>query len=187
VATLDRLSGGRFLFGVGVGWNEEELANHRPIPWAQRYRAIGECVAALKALWCEEEAEFHGEFYDFDPVWLFPKPVQRPHPPILCGMAGRLGMSCAVTWADAWMPMDIALGNVAKGIARFRDAEATAGRGPGQITVVAWGDPPLKRLLQYRELGVDQTVLGAGRASWDVASTTIPFLDRYAACVHEVA
>src|SRR3954454_16491052 len=71
VATLDHVSGGRLLFGVGVGWNEEELADHRPIPWSQRYRALAECVAALRAIWCDDEAEFHGEFYDFDRVWAF--------------------------------------------------------------------------------------------------------------------
>ena len=96
VATLDRLSGGRVLFGVGVGWNVEELANHRPIRWSQRYRALAECVAALRALWCDEESEFHGEFFDFDPVWLFPKPLQQPHPPVLCGMGGKLGTREAV-------------------------------------------------------------------------------------------
>ena len=92
VATLDRLSGGRLQLGVGVGWNEEELANHRPdIPWSQRYRALAECIGALRALWADDESEFHGRFYDFDPVWSYPKPLQRPHPPILCGTGRKLG------------------------------------------------------------------------------------------------
>src|ERR1700730_16999604 len=114
VSTLDQLSGGRLLFGVGVGWNEEELANHRPVRWAQRYRALSEWVAALRSLWCDHESECHGEFYDFDPVWSFPKPLQHPHPPVLCGTGGRVGTREAVAWADGWMTMDIALRHVGK-------------------------------------------------------------------------
>lgn len=186
VATLDRLSGGRLQFGVGAGWNEEELANHRPIPWSRRYRALAECVAALRSLWCDEESAFHGEFYDFDPVWSQPKPLQEPHPPILCGTGGKIGTAHAVEWADAWMPMDIALGDVAKKIGRFREIGAAAGR-EIPITIVAFGDPKVDTLLHYRELGAERTVLGAGRSGWDDPTTTMPFLDRYAAHVSDVS
>ena len=158
VATLDRLSGGRVLFGVGVGWNVEELANHRPIRWSQRYRALAECVAALCALWCDEESEFHGEFFDFDPVWLFPKPLQQPHPPVLCGMGGKLGTREAVAWADGWIPMDVALGDVAKKLGLFRAAVERAGRDPDSIpiTMVAFGDIEMATLAAYRDLGVER-------------------------------
>lgn len=186
VATLDRVSNGRFQFGVGVGWNREELANHRPIPWAHRYRALAECVAALRSLWCDEASEFHGEFYGFDPVWSLPKPVQEPHPPILCGTGGRLGTAHAVEWADAWLPMDIALGNVAKKVSKFREAAAAAGRGDIPISIVAFGEPALETLQQYRELGIARAVLGAGRDGWDDPSTTIGFLDRYAELLSEL-
>ncbi len=188
VATLDHLSGGRLLLGVGVGWNEEELANHRPIPWSRRYRALGECVAALRALWCDEESEFHGEFYDFDPVWSFPKPVQRPHPPVLCGTGGRIGTREAVAWADGWMPMDIALGNVAKKVTRFREAAADAGRDPAAIgiTMVTFGDPDLATLSGYRDLGVERVVVGGARTGWDDPATTLPCLDTYAAMIPEL-
>lgn len=187
VATLDRLSGGRVEFGVGVGWNEEELANCRDVPWRQRYRALAECVGALRALWCDEEAEFHGRYYDFDPVWSEPKPKQRPHPPILCGMAGRLGTAHALDWADTWMPMDIALGNVAKRVTRFREAAAEAGRPDVAITMVTWGDPSAETLHAYRELGIERAVLGAARTGWDDPATVLPFLDRYAPLVSELA
>ena len=188
VSTLDRLSGGRLLFGVGVGWNEEELANHRPVPWAQRYRALGECVAALRSLWCDDESEFHGEFYDFDPVWSFPKPVQRPHPPVLCGTGGRVGTREAVAWADGWMPMDIALGNVAKKVTRFREAAADAGRDPAAIpiTMVTFGDPDLATLAGYRDIGVERVVVGSGRTGWDDPATALPCLDTYAAMIPEL-
>jgi probable F420-dependent oxidoreductase len=189
VSTLDRLSGGRLLFGVGVGWNEEELANHRPVRWSQRYRALGECVAALRALWCDEESEFHGEFYDFDPVWSFPKPLQRPHPPVLCGTGGRIGTREAVAWADGWMPMDVALGNVAKKVTRFREAAADAGRDPAAIgiTMVTFGDPDLDTLAGYRDLDVERVVVGGARTGWDDPATTLPCLDMYAAMIPELA
>jgi probable F420-dependent oxidoreductase len=187
-STLDQLSGGRLLFGVGVGWNEEELANHRPVKWSQRYRALGECVGALRALWGDEESEFHGEFYDFEPVWSLPKPLQRPHPPILCGTGGRVGTRQAVAWADGWMPMDVALGDVPKKIGRFRQAAAEGGRDPETIpiTIVTYGDPDLPTLASYRELGVERVVVGAARTGWDDPATTLPCMDTYAKMIPEL-
>ena len=189
VATLDQHSSGRLLFGVGVGWNEEELANHRPVPWSQRYRALGECIGALRALWCDENSEFHGEYYDFDPVWSFPKPHQQPHPPVLCGTGGRIGTREAIAWADGWMPMDLALGDVAKKVGKFRQAAAEAGRDPEaiSITMVTFGDPDLATLAGYRDLGVERTVVGAARVGWDDPSTTLPCLDHYAAMIEKLA
>ena len=189
VSTLDHLCAGRLLFGVGVGWNEEELADHRPVKWPQRYRALGECVAALRALWCDAEAEFHGEFFDFDPVWSFPKPCQQPHPPVLCGTGGKVGTREAVAWADGWMPMDIALGNVERKVTRFREAAADAGRDPDAIpvTMVTFGDPDLPKLAGYRDLGIERVVIGAARTGWDDPATTLPCLDTYAAMIPELA
>jgi probable F420-dependent oxidoreductase len=186
VATLDRVSGGRLRFGVGVGWNEEELANHSPVPWRRRYRALAEAVAALRALWCDEESAFHGEFFDFDPVWSFPKPLQQPHPQVLCGTGGRLGTQHAIAWADAWMPMDAALGDVDRKVRKFRAIAADAGRDDVPITIVTWGDPSLDTLREYDELGIERAVLGAYRTGWDDPATTMPFLDRYAPLVAEL-
>jgi probable F420-dependent oxidoreductase len=180
IATLDRVCDGRFQFGVGVGWNKEELANHRSVPWAQRYRALGEAVAALKVLWRDEESEFHGKYFDFDPVWSLPKPLQRPHPPVWCGTGGKLGTTHAVDWADGWLPLDIALGDVAKKIGLFRDAAKAAGRDDIPITIAAFGDPSIEALLEYRDLGVERTIVGFGRTNWDDSAYTLPFLDRYA-------
>lgn len=187
VAGLDRLTGGRLLFGVGVGWNVEELANHRPdIAWSQRYRATEECVAALRRCWTDDEPEFHGEFFDFDPVWSDPKPLQRPHPPVLLGVGGPLGTQHALRWADEWMPMDLSLGNVPRRITRFREKAAEAGRGDIPITLVAFGDPTPDTLAQYRDLGVVRTILGAGRTGWDDPSTTMPYVERYAPLVDDL-
>lgn len=181
VSTLDRLSGGRVEFGVGVGWNEEELANIRPaISWGQRYKALAECVAALRVLWTDEASEFHGEFFDFDPVWSEPKPLQQPHPKIWCGTGGRLGTKHAVEWADGWLPMDVALGDVAKKIGKFREAAAAAGRPDIPVTIVTFGDPSLETLQRYRDLGVERAVVGAARQGWNDGATSIPFVDRYA-------
>jgi probable F420-dependent oxidoreductase len=188
VATLDHHTGGRFVFGVGVGWNREELANHRQIPWGQRYWALRECVEALRTLWADEEAEHHGQYFDFDPLWLLPKPLQDPCPPVWCGTGGKLGTREAVAWADGWMPMDIALGDVAKKVTKFRQIAADAGRDPASvpITIVAMGDIDLPTLSHYRDLGIERTVVGPGRSGWDDPTTTLPCLDRYAAMIPEL-
>lgn len=187
VATIDRLSAGRFLFGVGVGWNVEELADHRPdIPWSKRYQALAECVGALRALWSEDEGAFRGTWFDFDPVWSYPKPLQRPHPPIFCGTGGKLGTQHAVDWADAWMPMDIALGDVPRTVAKFRAVAAERGREDIPITMVTYGDPTADRLREYRDIGVVRVVLGSARDGWDDPATTYPFIDRYAELADEL-
>lgn len=187
ITTVDRLSGGRLQYGVGVGWNEEELANHRSVPWRERYRALAECIAALKTLWCDEESEFHGRYYDFEPVWSLPKPLQQPHPPIWCGTGGKLGTQHALTWADGWMPMDVALGDVPRKLGRFRAMAADAGREGIPITIVAFGDPTRETLELYRSLDVERVVLGASRAGWDDPATTMPFIDRYAPMIDTLA
>ena len=181
VATLDRISGGRVLFGVGVGWNVEELANARPsLPWKRRFGALRESVGALRSLWCDEESEYHGEFFDFEPVWSLPKPLQSPHPPILAGFSGKLGTKHAVEWADVWMPMDAGLGNVAKKVELFREAVRAAERDPIPITMVAFGDPDYDTLACYAELGVERTTVGIAREGWETGATPFSFLDRYA-------
>jgi probable F420-dependent oxidoreductase len=181
VATVDHLTEGRFQFGVGVGWNVEELADHRSIPWSARYRALAECVAALKALWTEDEAEYHGEFFDFPPAWCYPKPRQRPHPPILCGMAGKLGTREALAWADVWMPIAISIGNVARKVEKFRASADEAGRDPAEvhITLVASGEPDERTLVAYRDLGVERVIIGPTRKVWDEPAALLRWLDGY--------
>ena len=104
VATLDQVSGGRFLFGITPGWMEEEIANHGVEP-RQRWRVMREKVLAMKSLWTERTAEFHGEFVDFAPVRVGLRPVQRPHPPILVGSNGPHGVARAVEYGDEWFPI----------------------------------------------------------------------------------
>jgi probable F420-dependent oxidoreductase len=103
VATLDLLSSGRVAFGVGVGWNREEMSNHGTDP-TTRGALINEQLAALKQIWTEDEAEFHGKHVDFDPIFAWPKPVQKPHPPIYIGGESRAALDRLLTYGDAWLP-----------------------------------------------------------------------------------
>lgn len=187
-ATLDVLTNGRVHFGVGVGWNREELANHRPdIAWSMRYRALAECVGALRSLWGDEDSEFHGQYFDFDAVWSRPKPTQRPHPPIWFGAGGKLGTQHTVAWADGWMPLDVTLGDVPRRVAKFRSIAAEQGRHDVPITMVAFGDPDLDTLLTYRDLGIERVVVGSGRDGWEDPTGVPAFIDRYAALVDRLA
>jgi len=187
VATVDQLSGGRLSVGFGVGWNVEEMANHTSIPWRERYSALAERIDALKVLWSKDEAAFHGRYVDFDPVFLYPKPLQRPHPPLICGMAGRLGTRHSVRWADGWMPLDAGQ-DMRKKIGRFREALDAAGRDPAgmEISVAIMGQPDASAVLGYRDLGVHRVLVGGNRPGWDEPSTLLPFLDRYAALLPEL-
>jgi probable F420-dependent oxidoreductase len=179
-STLDVLSNGRLQFGVGVGWNQEELANHSNVKWSMRYRALAECVGALRSLWVDDESEFHGEYFNFDKVWSRPKPLQQPHPPIWFGAGGKLGSQHTIAWADGWMPLDVTLGDVPKRVAKFRQLSADAGRQDIPISMVAFGDPTLETLLVYRDLGIERVIVGSGRDGWEDPSGVPSFIERYA-------
>jgi len=179
-ATLDVLSNGRLQFGVGVGWNQEELANHSSVKWSMRYRALAECVSALKSLWIDDESEFHGSYFNFDKVWSRPKPMQNPHPPIWFGAGGKLGSQHTIQWADGWMPLDVTLGDVTKRVNKFRQLSTDAGRQDIPISMVAFGDPTLDTLMMYRDLGIERVIVGSGREGWEDPSGVPAFIERYA-------
>ena len=179
-STLDVLSNGRLQFGVGVGWNQEELANHSNVTWSMRYRALAECIGALRSLWVDDESEFHGKYFNFDKVWSRPKPLQQPHPPIWFGAGGKLGSQHTIAWADGWMPLDVTLGDVPKRVAKFRRLSADAGRQDLPISMVAFGDPSLDTLLMYRDLGIERVIVGSGRDGWEDPSGVPVFIERYA-------
>jgi probable F420-dependent oxidoreductase len=121
VASLDRLSGGRFLFGVGAGWNREEMANHGTDP-RRRFSSMRERVEAMKTIWTEDEAEYHGEHVDFDPIWSWPKPLQQPHPPVIVGGTGEKVLDRVLAYGDEWIPNRIAsVEELKERIERLRD------------------------------------------------------------------
>ncbi len=139
VATLDRLSGGRFIFGIGGGWNAEEMENHGT-PFKKRWRVLRERVLAMKEIWTRDEPEFHGEFVNFDRMWSWPKPIQKPHPPILMGGDGSTTFDRVVEFCDGWMPLlRDGVPDLAKKIATLRQRAAAAGRDPAALDVTVFG------------------------------------------------
>jgi probable F420-dependent oxidoreductase len=133
VATLDLLSNGRFLFGVGGGWNREEMADHGT-PFELRWKVLRERVEAMKEIWTKDEAEYHGELVNFEPMWSWPKPVQKPHPPVLLGGNGPNTLKRVVRYCDGWMPNR---GDIVSRIPELQRMAADAGRGP--IPVSSYG------------------------------------------------
>ncbi|MGI9294443.1 MAG: TIGR03619 family F420-dependent LLM class oxidoreductase [Pseudomonadales bacterium] len=185
VATLDQLSEGRVLFGVGVGWNEAELANHRPdLPFRQRYLAMKECVEALRCIWREDTPEFSGRWHSFKEAWVYPKPYQNPLP-IALGNAGKLGIKHAAEYADHWCPMDAQLRSengrpdVGGAIKLFRRLATESGRNPDEIpiSIVALGNLDLDRLKTYSDFGVSRIVLPPATFVQHDADTTLRWLD----------
>jgi probable F420-dependent oxidoreductase len=157
VATLDLISGGRVLFGVGAGWNIEEMRNHGTDP-STRFRRMRESVEAMKQIWTQDEAEYHGKLIDFDPIWMWPKPVQKPHPPVLVGGLGDKVYDRVVAYGDEWIPNRVqspeALGERIQELQRRAEA---AGRGPIPVTV--FGAKPEVRLLErLRAAGVKRSL-----------------------------
>lgn len=161
VATLDRLSGGRFLFGIGGGWNAEEMEDHGTA-FKTRFRLLRERVLAMKAIWTQHEAEFHGEFVDFPPMWAYPKPQQQPHPPVYMGGDGPTTLRRVVEFCDGWMPI---WGRPAPGptlpekIAALREQWQQAGRSgvPAVSIFQAPADAGVLRRLE--DWGVDRAIL----------------------------
>jgi probable F420-dependent oxidoreductase len=160
VASLDMLSRGRFLFGVGAGWNREEMESHGTDP-STRFALMRERIEAMKAIWTEEEAEYHGRHVDFAALWSLPKPVQQPHPPVLVGGSGPGVLDRVLAYGDEWMPIassvdatDALLARVAE----LRERAADAGR--GEVPVTAFGAPPKREVLErYAEGGIHRAVI----------------------------
>lgn len=178
VASLDRLSGGRFLFGVGAGWNRAEMANHGTDP-RTRMALLADRIRAMKEIWTAEEAEYHGEFVDFGPLWSWPKPVQRPHPPVLVGGNGPGTEDRVLAFGDEWLPQSGPLADMAefrRRVTALRQRAADAGRGPIPVTV--FGVPPDEELLaEFAAAGADRCLLTLAHLD---ASQTLAALDDWA-------
>jgi probable F420-dependent oxidoreductase len=158
VATLDHLSGGRVVLGIGFGWNREEAADHG-VAFGDRRAIAREHVLCMQALWRDDPAEYHGEFVDLDPCWSRPKPVQQPGVPVLLGGAPTAGNFAAVAeYADGWMP--IGGSGLGEALPRLRRAFGDAGRDPDLVRVIPFGTVPTEaKLAHFESLGLDEVVL----------------------------
>ena len=159
VASLDRLSGGRFLLGIGAGWNAEEMAHHGTM-FQTRYKKMGEQVRAMKAIWTQDEAEFHGDYVNFEPIWCWPKPAQQPHPPVLLGGETSYTLQRVVDYCEGWFPRSRQPELVAQGMTELKQRAEQAGRSMETISVSVFGvGDDVKLLDSYREAGVSRCIL----------------------------
>lgn len=159
VASLDQLSGGRFVFGIGGGWNVDEMENHGA-RYETRFKLLRERILAMKELWTQYEASFHGTMVNFDPVWMYPKPAQRPHPPILLGGSSDYTLKRVVEFCDGWFPNARRGFNPKDEMGRLRQKAAEAGRDMATLSMSVFHAPANRAALdEYREAGVHRAVL----------------------------
>jgi probable F420-dependent oxidoreductase len=179
VASLDALSGGRFLFGVGGGWNREEMANHGTA-FDTRWKLLRERIEAMKQIWTAERAEYHGELVSFDPIFSWPKPAQKPHPPVHVGGAFPGGLRRALRYGDGWIPLaGRGDDDVVKHLSALRGEAARIGRSLDGFEVTVYGAPPDgDRLRAFRDAGVARALFFLPPAPRDEA---LRILDAHAA------
>ena len=184
VASLDFVSGGRFVFGVGNGWNAEEAANHG-VDFATRRARIREYVLAMRALWTQDEASYQGEFVAFDRVWMWPKPVTRPHPPVLLGAGpGPRNFGAIVEVFDGWLPVPF-FGHVPEHVTALRLFADERGRDPRTLSIHVNGALAQPRFLDpWAEVGANRALVPLPSAPLDAV---LPLLDQAAALVADYA
>jgi probable F420-dependent oxidoreductase len=177
VASLDSLSGGRFIFGIGGGWNAEEMENHGT-NFKTRWRLLRERILAMKEIWTKDEAEFHGKFVDFDKIWCYPKPVQKPYPPILMGGDGATTFDRVIEFCDGWMPIggrqQEGGPSLADKISTLRERARQAGRNPDSISITIFGARPDRDALdRLEQAGVERVVFGLPSAGREVVEPAV--------------
>jgi len=159
VASLDELSGGRFIFGIGGGWNVDEMENHGA-QYETRFKLMRERILAMKALWAEDEAAYHGQMVNFDPVWMYPKPRQKPHPPVLLGGSSDYTLKRVVEFCDGWFPIARPGFDPKQAVHRLRQAASTANRDLSTLSITVFGAPAEKAALDaFREAGIERALL----------------------------
>jgi probable F420-dependent oxidoreductase len=177
IATLDQLSNGRFVFGIGGGWNVDEMENHGA-RYETRFKMMREYVLAMKALWTQDEASYHGEFVNFDPVWSWPKPAQRPHPPIILGGESDHTLRRVIDYCDGWFPRPRGGFDVVQGVERLRRMATEKGRNPATLTTIVFGAPnDAKALESYEKAGIESALLAIPDESPD---EILRYLDKIA-------
>jgi probable F420-dependent oxidoreductase len=181
VATLDVLSGGRFVLGMGGGWNIGEMNNHR-VAYETRFAQLREHVLAMKALWTEEEAEYHGEFVDFGPVWSLPKPMQKPHPPLLLGGETDHTLRRVVEYCDGWFPRPTHGFDPEAGMVRLRRIAEEADRDPTSLSVTVFRLPPARAEVErYAAAGIERGLLQFNSLKRDII---LKDLDEFAGLIY---
>jgi probable F420-dependent oxidoreductase len=174
VSTIDRLSGGRFIFGIGGGWNAEEMASHGTA-FATRFKLMRERIEAMKTIWLQPKAKFSSEFVNFDEMMQWPKPVQKPHPPIVVGGGFPHAAKRAIAYGDGWIPIG-GRSDPLDVLPQFRQMAKDAGRDPGSLSFDVFGAPrEPDTLKRYRESGVDRAIFMLPSKSRD---EVLPLLDR---------
>jgi probable F420-dependent oxidoreductase len=177
LATIDHLSGGRLELGVGGGWNQEEMANHGTV-FEARWGVLRERVQAMRAVWCDDEAEFHGRYVDFDPIWSWPKPVQRAGPPVLVGGSGPGVLDRVLDYGDGWIPVvGWEQGRFLDRVKLLRAAARERGAAVPSVTAVGVNPKP-ETIEELRANGVDRALIGLPVADRD---EMLRRLDRYSA------
>jgi probable F420-dependent oxidoreductase len=185
VASIDQVSGGRFLFGIGNGWNQDEMENHGTV-FTTRHKLARERVEAMKAIWTQTKPEYHGEFVNFGPMMAWPKPVQKPHPPVIVGGAFPYSARRAIRYGEGWIPQAARGGysEIADMIPEFRKMATEAGRDPKSIEITVWfpkQDPDLMK--RYEELGVARVVFNLDS---EKADKVLPVIDSLAGLMRKV-
>jgi probable F420-dependent oxidoreductase len=179
VASIDQVSNGRFLFGIGGGWNQDEMEDHGTV-YATRFKRMREQVEAMKVIWAESKPEYHGEIVDFPPMMTWPKPVQKPHPPVIVGGMFPHAARRALRYGDGWIPHSRRphYEDVTDFLPQFRQMAAEAGRNLAEVPVTVWGVPPdYDRLRRYEEQGVSRGVV---QLAPEKSDKTLPILDHWA-------
>ncbi|MEJ0071805.1 MAG: LLM class F420-dependent oxidoreductase [Pseudomonadota bacterium] len=180
VASLDVLSGGRFEFGIGGGWNREEMENHGA-EYGTRFKLLRERVLAMKAMWTQDEASFHGQFVNFDPIWSNPKPKQKPHPPILHGGETEHTLKRVVEFCDGWFPRPIGDFTPKGAVERLRKAAEAGKRDPASLSITVFRAPTEQAALaDYRAAGIKRVLFDVPDLSRD---EILRKLDEYAPLV----
>ena len=181
VASLDALSGGRFLFGIGAGWNAEEMENHGT-EFKSRFKRMREQVLAMKEIWTKDEAQFHGQHVKFDPIWAWPKPAQKPHPPVLLGGESGHTLQRVVDFCEGWFPRGRAGDVILAGLKDLQSRAARAGRDMKTISVSVFGAKPDEATLEsFARAGITRSILRLPSEGRDVI---LPLLDQYAKLIH---
>jgi len=177
VASLDVLSGGRFEFGIGGGWNAEEMEDHGTV-FASRFKRLGEQVRAMKEIWTKDEAEFHGQHVNFDKIWSWPKPAQKPHPPVLLGGESGHTLQRVVDFCDGWFPRGRAAEVILPALKDLRARAAKAGRDMKTISTSVFGAKPDEAVLEsYAAAGITRGIL---RLPSEGREGVLPLLDQWA-------